>query len=95
MADDDRELYRLRDRVHRLEGQFALHGWRLDALESWRRGVDEQVKELADTDMIEKAVHKQVQHDRTLRLSWTQRVLAIGVALASIVSLLHGAGVWG
>ena len=91
-ADEDREL---RERVLR-------NGWRLDALDEWRRNVvdptlsrlEVTLNGLARRDEIEAAVkdavNSQMERDRKLKLTGWQRVGAILYGLAITYAAIGG-----
>ncbi len=99
MSSDDPEILRLRDWKHQAESTQLAHGWRLDALDEWRRGVDRELagcrKDLdgvMTADEMANAVAERL-HERS-RSTWTKREKLAGLALALLAVLSPHLGGW-
>lgn len=71
--------------------------WRLDALDKWREKVDDNLSELerglraiVDEDKIEKAVRTAVRNERTLGLTFVQKVAVGLVGAVSLADAIKG-----
>jgi hypothetical protein len=95
------EILRLRDRVHSLDNWRQIADWRLRKLESWRSEAEQTIDALANEELIGKAVdvklaekrrdeRERVEEARTLYLSRTQKLVALGVALLAIAGSIRG-----
>jgi hypothetical protein len=91
------EILRLRDRLHKAEGDLRGLASHLGELERWRRQIDPIVAELREADRIAEAVAKRMKDERVGRLTSRQATVAIAAvcvaAGALLFDVLHGVGV--
>lgn len=74
--------------------------WRLDALDAWRKDVDRQIATIDDrldglvkVDEVARAVAAQLRKDRTLGLTFVQKLAGGAVALLVVLGELKSLGV--
>lgn len=71
--------------------------WRLDAIDEWRDKIDRRLGEheaqldhLMRADEIADAISERLKSERTMRLSWAQRVGAFLIGTAAVAANIRG-----
>jgi hypothetical protein len=91
------EILRLRDRVHRVEGDVRGLAIHVREFEEWRRRIDPVVAEMREADRIADAVAQRMTQDRARMFTDAQvwaGIAAAGVAAVALVcQVLSSVGV--
>ncbi len=85
---DTEELFRLRDRCHRLATGHAALRARVEQLERWVLKYEPLVEDLRDSEQLARAVADKMRETQTNSLTKVQRRVAICGAVVGFVALI-------